>query len=778
MNTYILGFIALFFIQSVSTFAQSAVLNLEAEQGELLGGAIIKAGCVNASGDGYFVQVGNENGNGIRFSDILIDKSGEYILEIAYFNAYNLQMDVLLNGVSVKIVDFPAKNWCYEGAAGIIHVTLDLDVGTHSIALMVYNQNTAPLLDKISLIKTGSADRNPCKLYVSSTEGNDTWSGMCLDSALQTLAEVNNLTLLPGDSVLFKAGDTLTGQLHIQYSGIKENPIYFGSYGIGPKPVLDGANAAGGAYFTTILVQNQSNIEIANIEITNNRLVTRTGNDDEAGYGIYVWNNGNKVLEGFHFHNLTLKEIYAISTEGVEFNALKVAGIYIRSERNTAIGYEKHIRDVLIDSCFFTRTGKFGIWSQHAGGDTGVGNDSLNRNMNFVFRNNHFFETGGSGITPGGTYNCLVENNIFEYTGSNADPRMAKRGSGAWFFNCRNVLAQYNKSLHVRGQADSYGMHIDFGNKNVFLQYNYSEDSEGGFVEILGKNINSVYRFNISVNDGIRDVKGNCIWISDYAGPNRVRSDSNFIYNNTIYADEAISPDIFIKAKNTFIFNNIFCALGNSTIGTELTVDIETGSALNMSNNNYFGSVTNTFINSDINPFIGDPLFVSAGAKNSEAYKIKEGSVVLSNGLPFIEPVFPMAGKGIFKYVPLTTAHDMFGNDVDVKKYGLNIGAYNGDALAMVNIEDTSGSMPVQLLVYPNPVKDIAHIQLLAFKNDEVKCSLHNLQGKLIHEKKYIVTNGENEYKLQFPSFMLNGVYIMKVENEEVSFNQLLILSR
>ena len=43
------------------------------------------------------------------------------------------------------------------------------------------------------------------------------------------------------------------------------------------------------------------------------------------------------------------------------------------------------------------------------------------------------------------------------------------------------------------------------------FQYNYSEDSEGGFCEILGDNHNVAYRFNVSVNDGFRDFHGNTI---------------------------------------------------------------------------------------------------------------------------------------------------------------------------------------------------------------------------------------------------------------------------
>ena len=54
------------------------------------------------------------------------------------------------------------------------------------------------------------------------------------------------------------------------------------------------------------------------------------------------------------------------------------------------------------------------------------------------------------------------------------------------------------------------------------------EDCEGGFVENLGGNETSVYRFNISVNDGWRSnpnwVNSNhTIWLSDNIG---VRTDT------------------------------------------------------------------------------------------------------------------------------------------------------------------------------------------------------------------------------------------------------------
>ena len=73
-----------------------------------------------------------------------------------------------------------------------------------------------------------------------------------------------------------------------------------------------------------------------------------------------------------------------------------------------------------------------------------------------------------------------------------------------WTFDCLNVIAQENYFMNAHGPLDSYGCHIDYGCENVVYQYNYSFNNEGGFVEILGDNINCGYRYNISINDGYR----------------------------------------------------------------------------------------------------------------------------------------------------------------------------------------------------------------------------------------------------------------------------------
>ncbi len=515
--------------------------------------------------------------------------------------------------------------------------------------------------------------------FVSSSQGDDANSGTSPEQAWQTLEMVSNSSFEPGDRILFRAGDEFIGQLVVNSSGAEGAPIVFGKYGEGDKPIINSAPTPGGSYVASILIRNQSFIELEDLEVTNDRQVLRPGENQQQGYGVYVHNNGTGVMEHFHFRNLTVRDVYAITTEGVDFDDLQVAGIYFRTERNTNPNNLRQIRDVIVEDCLVTRTGKFGMWMQHGGGIAGVGDEVSNRNKNIIFRNNHTFHTGGSGITPGRSYNLLMEHNIFEFPGSGIDPRMANRGSGAWFFGGRNIIAQFNKVISARGPADTYSIHIDHSNENVFVQFNYSEDSEGGFAEILGDNINSVYRYNVSVNDGFRP-NARSMWVSDYAGPNRdIRSEGNYIYNNTIYLSLNRDTGLLFRGHDSFVYNNIVMAAPGSTIGEiEYVVDITNDDEFIVSNNLYDGDITQNFIDTDPNNVTGNPLFVNPGGTDSESYRLLPESPAMNAGIAFDQPEFPMAGQGIFADIPEFPEFDLFGNPINWENGSINIGAFAG----------------------------------------------------------------------------------------------------
>lgn len=80
--------------------------------------------------------------------------------------------------------------------------------------------------------------------YVSYSTGSDLNSGLSEVSPLKTIERVNTLSLVPGDKVLFKCGDTWKNQtLIIKDSGTAGNYITFGSYpeNCDNKPVISGS---------------------------------------------------------------------------------------------------------------------------------------------------------------------------------------------------------------------------------------------------------------------------------------------------------------------------------------------------------------------------------------------------------------------------------------------------------------------------------------------------------------------------------------------------------
>jgi len=755
---------------------QNLVWQGEGESGELLGAGEIKTGCANASG-GEFMTLSNIAGNGLRFSNINIPVEGNYQLVVNYFNASDQKMEVFINDNSFGLIDFPASNWCYQGSAGQAIVALSLPAGNISIKLQVYNNTSTPYLDKLSLKSNFVIAFDPKNYYLSSSDGNDENSGISKDKPWKSLSKISVQILHPGDSVFFNASDTFLGQLNITGSGTENKLIYFGQYGSGNKPVLNGAITDKGANLATIFINKQEYIEISHLEVTNNRLIPRANVSDDLAYGIYVLNDGTTTMHHYRFHDLNIHDVYSIATNA-SFNDIRVAGIAFQTSRNTKTGEEKNIQDVIVEDCYIAHTTRFGITTGHGGGDTGIGNDSINRNMNVIFRNNHFYQTGGSCILPAGIYNGLVENNIFEYPGSDIDPRMAKRGSAVWYFNSQNVISQYNKAYHVRGDGDSYGQHIDYGNKNIILQYNYSEDSEGGFCEILGKNANSVYRFNVSVNDGFRDYAGNTLWVSDYAGSEKIKSDSSFIYNNSIYVDASITPDISIVAKNTFVYNNIFYASANAQIGQKVSIQIDPGSKLYMSNNLFYGNVSSVFSNFDINPVFGNPVYTKPGELNIEAYRLGKDSKALNAGKIFTEPKFPMAGKGIFKNIKLYPDLDLYGNPVNVSSAVPNIGAYNGDAVVATSINDFKIVDATTTVVYPNPVKQNVYISINALKQGKVKIHLSDLQGRVLNSQERTIFQGSNTLQMWIDSKIGNGIYFLSIEENGHFISKRIVLAR
>ncbi|MBB6462331.1 right-handed parallel beta-helix repeat-containing protein [Flammeovirga kamogawensis] len=385
--------------------------------------------------------------------------------------------------------------------------------------------------------------------YVDAINGNDSNNGISENTAWKTLDKVNALTLKAGDALYFKAGVEIYGTLKPKGSGNSENPIIIGKYGGEAYAKINGEG-----YTSVITLSNVQGYILKDLELVNDQGAALEDNALTERVGVTLSNSTDGIKYFFKFSNLKMHDIYPNNPTGDEANdpAYKGYGFKITTYGNK----ETYIDGVTIENCEIYDIGYRGI----IGGRWSTVAPEYAMNKNIVIRNNHIHNIGGAGIVPMHMENLLVEDNIVDHPGDTSDPRMIGRGSGIWPLRCKNVLIQRNQFLSARGKQDSCGAHIDIGNEDITIQYNYSYDNEGGFVEVLGGNKNSIYRYNISVNDGWRTGNhlGAIFWVGGYMGNNLDPEGSvnTQVYNNTIYVGEGITTYILLQYGTENMFKN------------------------------------------------------------------------------------------------------------------------------------------------------------------------------------------------------------------------------
>lgn len=789
----------LLIVSIISSQILSAQLNtvLEAEDQTLTQTYIVKPGSGTASNGAWILLKNNPHGS-LTLTVNDIPAAGTYKLNMYCFNNNVSQTATFsLNDGAASTITINPSTWEYQGPAQRTTLDLDLNAGTNTFTFTRIAQNLH--FDYFTV-----TTEIPVATYYISNDGDDTNTGLSEDSPWKTLTKASTVLasggMEPGGKLLFRKGDTFIGQLLVGCSGTEESPIEIGSYGSGNLPVLTGVGANlgnnnNGDAREVVIMTNTNHLLVNNLHVTNDRQVDLgwqgSGN---SSFGIkVVANKWGGTSKGLTFRNLEFTDIFGVDMLDWEgkftLDYYNAQAFFFDSEADDTSQtptVEVGIDDVLIEDCYFYNLGGTAISVRNLNPANNPVSDA-GRNENFVIRNNHFEKLGGDGVVFASVNNGLVENNEFIDLGwgdhTSQTDRYFGRGEGCWIWDSHNILVQYNKQYRASGFGDTYGAagHVDFFCKNSVFQYNYSEDTEGGFVEILGDCENTTFRYNVSVNDGHR-ANGHhryAIWVSGYVGTGNtpVPSNNNYIYNNTVYLDKTRSqPDIEIFAENTYIYNNLFYAMNGAKIGNGgVNINMQSGGQLMVSNNLFYGDIASAFTNLDAQKIIGqNPLFtnpVSDGG-TQDNFNIQDGSPAIDAGKSFPQPVFPNAGVGIFKDIPMYPSVDSYGNPIDINNVTPNIGvsnAYNSDNLSVGGIENKLFS------VYPNPVKDQMHINFTTVPYDAA-VEVYDVQGKLVHATR--IDDGQQQQQLQLPVTIKNGIYAVKITKGAATQTTQIILYR
>ncbi len=407
----------------------------------------------------------------------------------------------------------------------------------------------------------GEKNETGYNYYFNSISGDDSNLGT-KEKPFKSFYFLENINLKKGDKILLANGSTFTNTINL----INKNGIEVSNYLVDNNKKIPVINSKG--KIAAVFIENSSNINISNIEITAN------------GGG------ANEFLHNKLKTDLRTGILYLVTDEKIH-NNLNISEVKIRDIFYENPGYVRSEKEVRTPNG--TKSYGWGIRIVNLSKNGNLENISINNSefknishtairfkgvrenqfKNLEIHDNVVLKTGGPGMVFNSTKNLFAKRNDINYSGSFDDTRKWGRGSGLWTWGSSYAVISNNKFQNANGPADSAGCHIDFNCNDIIVENNLSQNNAGGFIEILGNNYNCAYRNNVSVNDGHR-VKGKkgafqegkTFWLSGYIGKGKERNGpfNSYIYGNKVYVGKDIIPKIAVDkaARGVFVANNIF----------------------------------------------------------------------------------------------------------------------------------------------------------------------------------------------------------------------------
>ncbi len=484
-------------------------------------------------------------------------------------------------------------------------------------------------------------------------------------------------TFVANDHIFIKSGTICNYPIRLfRGSGTPGNPVVVTSYDSGARPIINGSNievdnwdGPGKSDSSAVQIRDFDNVTIENLEITN------TGGDemDSRRQGIWVFTNEAYGAR----RNITIRNNYIHNIWGeYKKNAEATAGISIE-QRMPPTGVDPNplpawYENILIEDNVIENSNRQGInlwgdWRNRTEDGYDPTGPAWTAWTGVTIRNNTINHVRGDAILMSNTDGAVAENNTvngFNEINSLSTPEMqtiltdaqTKQGlpkapsrnhAGIWTYNTNNTIIQHNDVRGGSSNRDGMAFDIDGGSVGTIVQYNYSQDNDGGFALVcgeLGQIRDGIIRYNISKNDGHASLT-TCV--------GEVLNTE--IYNNTIFSTdnslvypfyqvdwERFGGDSMNDTREIDIKNNIFSYPNHSL--TEFFYNVRDDTGLTPGQVNASTAVLNNIYHGvgkppqDTTGKSGSPLFtnVALGANgfsifsNSPAYHT--GQTVSSNG--------------------------------------------------------------------------------------------------------------------------------------------------
>lgn len=328
-----------------------------------------------------------------------------------------------------------------------------------------------------------SAAPAPRKFHVS-TDGSDDATGLSPDQAWASTARVNEATLAPGDRVLFRRGDTWTGNVVITDSGTKAAPIVVGAYGSGAKPRIDAHLPSDDVLAATVLVHNAEYVSVQDLELTNdadepgirNGVLVAIDTPTKPVYsGYLIQRNDVHDVAGAQEHS---------SNEGKRSGGI---GVYLDGSPEAV----SRLHDVVIIDNTVTHVDQTGIWidGNLRSKELPPGTDTVHRGYTWDQIKYTGLEIAYNKVTDTGRNGAIIryaDGGSFHHNEVSWTTQRVEGGNSVFTVSVYRFLVEWNEVHHNRahGTADGAAFDPDLDSPETVWRYNYSHDNAYGLMTL------------------------------------------------------------------------------------------------------------------------------------------------------------------------------------------------------------------------------------------------------------------------------------------------------
>lgn len=353
--------------------------------------------------------------------------------------------------------------------------------------------------------------------YISSSEGNNSNDGLSPGAPWADFTNVNSKVFSPGDQILLKRGD-VWNQLFQPAggNGTEENPIIISSYGVGSRPVIEGAST----YSNTLVINNGSWWTLRGLEFRGAKMGPQ--------FLYTTLQNEGIVIEDNYIHDLVGGPV--------------ATALHVRCDSYDVIPEDTDdawiAKNVLIQNNVIGPTSSYGIVVMNS--NTAAKANAL---QNVIVKNNQLYRVSAKAIV----FQCVKDSYwLGNYVDDAANAAQQGGTTASFLFRTENMHISNNIFVNTPDTQSSDQSAIDSEGQNEETHYtgNYFGNNYGGALEFLMINGEIPPRYGEDYNRN-HVITGNtfsannigALWATTDTGATSGSITQNLYYENNLLRD-------------------------------------------------------------------------------------------------------------------------------------------------------------------------------------------------------------------------------------------------